>query len=468
MRDDFIRDSNPDSQPPEVEKKHRFLFLMSDLAQLRGLTALRNSLVAILPLAVISTILYIAIMIGDLFTRHGLIESITSLSSGSKLYGLEPHSLFSSPYIAPYLVFCALIPVMFSIAFTYHLSLVYKSGDSLPLSLISGVITFIALYSPMFVTGVEHGSMMLFPMNLMESNPGLLSGGIFVGLLVALVNYGLYRLFVGQGITSPLPVNVASALQGGFRVVMPATFTALLVIALVLLVHEPFGEAIYYLTTWMTSGLSSIYAILIIVILVQIFAFFGIQGASSIYSIFWILLFAGSVDPPLWGGSHSDTGFATLSTIFFFVFIGGTGSTLSLNLLMMRARSSQIRKLGNMTLIPSLMNANDILLYGLPLVFNRYLMIPFFLVPLVNLGIAFAAFSFGFMRAPALIVPPYVPAPLGAFLACGGDFRAIVVTCVSILVGMVIYAYFLRMYDFKITELEEIPDPDSRPRRTVI
>jgi PTS system cellobiose-specific IIC component len=135
---------------------------------------------------------------------------------------------------------------------------------------------------------------------------------------------------------------------------------------------------------------------------------------------------------------------------------------------MMRARSSQIRKLGNMTLIPSLMNANDILIYGLPLAFNRHLMIPFFLVPLVNLGIAFTAFSFGLMRAPALLVPPYVPAPFGAFLACGGDFRAIAVTCASIIIGMMIYSFFLSSYDLKATELEEIPDPESRPRRMVI
>ena len=202
-------------------------------------------------------------------------------------------------------------------------------------------------------------------------------------------------------------------------------------------------------------------------ILVQIFAFFGIQGASSVYSIFWVLLLSGSIDPPLWGENPVDNDFATLSTVFFFVMIGGTGATLSLNLAMLRARSVQIRKLANMTFIPSLMNANDLIIFGLPLAFNRHFMIPFFLVPLINLGVAYAAFMTDVLKAPSLFVPPYIPGPLGAFLATGGNWTAVVVCIVNILIGTAIYSYFLIPYDTKMCEFEDIPDKDVRPRRVI-
>jgi len=276
MRDDFIRDKDLEIETSVPQEKHRALFRMSDLAQLRGLTALRNSLVSVLPLAVISTILYIAVAIQDLIAKPELLNAITALSSGVEDFDIEPSMFLSMPYIAPYLTFCGLIPIMFAIAFTYYLSKVYRSGDAIPLALISGVVTFIALYSPLFVTHPDQISIMEFPINLMKSNPGLLSGGVFVGLLVALVNYGFYRLFSGKGISTPLPVNVSEALQGGFRVVLPGAFTTLIVIALAFLVHEPFGNAIYHSTRWMTDGLSGVYALLIIVLLVQVFAFFGI------------------------------------------------------------------------------------------------------------------------------------------------------------------------------------------------
>ena len=465
MAGDFIRDSELHDDSPEVESKHKALFIMSDLSQKRGLSALRDSLVSLLPLATISTILYFLIACVDFASEPELINAITSFSVLGDEVEFNPAEMLALKYISPYLVFCALIPVFFSVAFTFEMSRKYRSGDALPLSIISGAITFITLYSPLFVEDSET-SIMEFPINLMKENPMFLSGGVFVALLVSLLTYGLYRACVQRGIAAPLPINVTDALQGGFRVVLPGTIAAIIVLGLVYFVHEPFGHAIYYSSLWMTENLSGIYVIVIIVFLVQIFSFFGIQGASSVYAIFWILLLSGSVDPPFWGHGEASSGFGTLSTIFFFVMIGGTGSTLCLNIAMIRSKSNQIRKLGAMTLVPSLMNANDLIIYGLPLAFNRHLIVPFFLVPLVNLGIAFAAFSMGFMDAPELFVPPYIPAPLGAFLACGADWRAIGVSVVCILVGWAIYSYFLIPYDMKVTEFEEIPDKDARPRRT--
>ncbi|MBU1023629.1 hypothetical protein KKB99_04985, partial [bacterium] len=91
--------------------------------------------------------------------------------------------------------------------------------------------------------------------------------------------------------------------------------------------------------------------------------------------------------------------------------------------------------------------------------------IPFFLVPLLNLGITFLAYTYGLIHAPSLFVPPYVPAPLGAFIACGGNWSALVICAVNILVGMAIYSYFLIPYDTKVREFEDIPDPDAHPKR---
>ena len=466
MRDDFIRDSDSNPDHVNVEDKHRMLFRMSDFAQNRGLKALADSLLAVLPLAVISTILYIAIAIGDLVSNTELLNAITALSVSDEITS-DPSLFLSFKYISPYLIFCALIPVFFAVAFTYELSRKFRSQDALPVSLISGLVTFIALYSPMFFISEEKISIMEFPFKMMEGKPEFLSGGIFIAVLVSLLNYWLYRRLAGKGAVTSLPVNVSAAIQGGFRAVLPGTVSALIVIALVMFVHEPFGYVLYQATIWMSHGLSSVYALIIIVILVQLFAFFGIQGASSVYSIFWVLLLSGSIDPPLWGADSAGDDFATLSTVFFFVMIGGTGATLSLNLAMMRARSEQIRKLGNMTLIPSLMNANDLIIFGLPLAFNRHFIVPFFIVPLLNLGITYAAFTTDLMTAPSLFVPPYIPGPLGAFLACGGNWTAVVVCVVNILIGTAIYSYFLIPYDMKMREYEDIPDKEARPRRSV-
>jgi len=463
MRDEFIREPIQRIEPENAKPKHRLLFRMSDLAQKRGLAALRDSLLAILPLAVVSTILYLAIAAADIFAKPDLIAAITSPPLEGDQF--SPEKFLAAPYIAPYLIFCSLIPVFFACAFTYQLSRHYRSGDSLPLSLISGAATFIALYSPLFVMGADKNSIFNFPINLLYEYPGFLTGGIFVAIFIALMNYGFYRLLVGRGAVSPLPINVSEAIQGAFRTVLPGLLTSLIVIGIVLLIGKPFGYQLYYSVSWITKGASNIYALALIILLVNIFAFFGIQGSSSVYSFFWMLLLSASIDPPMWGEGSSKGDFATLSTIFFFVMIGGTGSTLSLNLVMLRARSEQIRKLANMSFIPSLMNANDLIIYGLPLSFNRYLLVPFFLVPLLNAVISYTAFVSGLMRAPELLLPPYLPAPLGAFLACGADWYALGVSILNIVIGMAVYSVFLSPYDLKLREQEDIPDEESRPRR---
>jgi len=463
MRDDFIRETIQKPDAESVERKHRILFRMSDIAQNRGLAALRDSLLAVFPLVTISTIIYIILAGLDLFFKPDLLKAITS--PASEMVVSNPALFLAKPYITPYLIFCSLIPIFFAAAFTIELSRHYKSGDSIPLGIISGAATFIALYSPLFTKSASEASMMNFPFNILEEHPGMLTGGVFVGLFIALINYGLYRLMVGRGATSPLPVNVSEALQGAFRTVIPGLVTVLLVIGIVLLVGKPFGYQLYYSVAWMANGISNIWALVIIVILVNIFAFFGIQGASSFYSIFWVLLLSASIDPPAWGPASDPSKFATLSCVFFFIMIGGTGSTLCLNLIMLRARSEQIRKLGVMSFIPSLMNANDLIIYGLPVAFNRYLLIPFFLVPLMNVWITYGAFISGFINPPELFLPPYLPAPLGAFIACAADWKALLICLLNIIIGAAVYSFFLSPYDLKVREQEDIPDEEARPKR---
>jgi len=463
MRDDFIRETIQPSDAEKIERRHRMLFRMSDIAQNRGLAALRDSLLATFPLVTISTIIYIVLAGADLYAKPELLKAISSPTTG--LAASNPGQFLAQPYITPYLIFCSLIPVFFSIAFTYELSRHYRSGDALPLGIISGAATFITLYSPLFITSAKETSMMEFPFNILGEHPGMLTGGIFVGLFIALVNYGLYRLMVSRGATSPLPVNVSEALQGAFRTVLPGMVTILLVIGVVLLIGKPFGYQLYYSVSWMVKAISNVWALVIIVILVNIFAFFGIQGASSFYSIFWVMLLSASVDPPAWGPNSDPSKFATLSCVFFFIMIGGTGSTLCLNLVMLRARSEQIRKLGVMSFFPSLLNANDLIIYGLPVAFNRYLLIPFFLVPLMNVWITYGAFVSGFINPPELFLPPYLPAPLGAFLACGADWKALLICLLNIIIGAAVYSFFLSPYDLKAREQEDIPDEDARVKR---
>ncbi len=142
----------------------------------------------------------------------------------------------------------------------------------------------------------------------------------------------------------------------------------------------------------------------------------------------------------------------TVST-FLFVFPGGAGATLPLVLLLLRSKVKRIRSVAYATLLPSLFNANEPLMFGLPLVLNPILSAPFVLAPLALAVISYAAMSLGLVSPPAYYMPSTLPLPLGVFLATK-DWRSVVLMALNLLVGIAIYAPFAALFERHESERE--------------
>src|SRR5699024_11976282 len=106
-----------------------------------------------------------------------------------------------------------------------------------------------------------------------------------------------------------------------------------------------------------------------------------------------------------------------------------------------------LKNLGRTVVTPSLFNINEPVIFGLPIVLNPILVIPFVITPLVTATIAYFATSIGLV-SPTFVKPPLtLPAPIGAYLATGGDWRAIILVLVNIAISFGIYLPFLKVYD---------------------
>ncbi|GAC1399969.1 MAG: PTS cellobiose transporter subunit IIC [Vulcanimicrobiaceae bacterium] len=133
-------------------------------------------------------------------------------------------------------------------------------------------------------------------------------------------------------------------------------------------------------------------------------------------------------------------------SMFLFVFPGGAGATFPLVLLLLRSRIKRIRRIALATLLPSVANANEPLMFGLPLVLNPMLGVPFVVTPLVLAVVSYEAMWFGLVARPAYYIPSTVPLPLGAFLATK-DWRSVLLMIVNIAIGLAIYAPFVAAYE---------------------
>jgi PTS system cellobiose-specific IIC component len=133
-------------------------------------------------------------------------------------------------------------------------------------------------------------------------------------------------------------------------------------------------------------------------------------------------------------------------SLFLFVFPGGAGATLPLVLLLLRSRVRRVRNVAFAALVPAIFNANEPLMFGLPLVLNPVLAPPFILVPAVLALVTYAAVDHGLVARPALYVPSSVPTLASVYIATK-DWRACVLVLVNVLLGLVLYAPFVAVYE---------------------
>jgi PTS system cellobiose-specific IIC component len=180
-------------------------------------------------------------------------------------------------------------------------------------------------------------------------------------------------------------------------------------------------QAIMHLLEPLVSASDSLPAILLSVLLCQIFWFAGIHGSlivTGIMNPFWMAnlsanqaaLAAGAALPHVYLQGFWD----------HYLLIGGVGSTLPLAFLLLRSRVTHLRTIGKMGVVPSFFNINEPILFGAPIIMNPMLFIPFVCVPLVNAVLAYAATRMGLLAQVVSLTPWTTPAPIGASWAATG------------------------------------------------
>ncbi len=125
--------------------------------------------------------------------------------------------------------------------------------------------------------------------------------------------------------------------------------------------------------------------------------------------------------------------------------MGGAGSTLGLLIACLLQHNDQsTRKIARISILPSIFNINEILLFGLPVVLNPVFLIPFVLVPLLNTVIAFLALKFGLVPLTVHEVAWNIPVGANAWLATE-SWRGAVLQAVNLAVAVAVYSPFVSL-----------------------
>ncbi len=110
-------------------------------------------------------------------------------------------------------------------------------------------------------------------------------------------------------------------------------------------------------------------------------------------------------------------------------------------------RNAATKNVSKMALVPGIFNINEPVIFGYPIVYNVSMLIPFVLTPAMGIIIAYIATSLNFMNRCVVYIPWTTPPLLSGYLATAGDWRAIIVQALILVLGVLIYIPFVKIND---------------------
>ena len=279
------------------------------------------------------------------------------------------------------------------------------------------------------------------------------SKGIFVGIICAFLSIHIYAWVNKKGWVIKMPEGVPPTVVKSFAALIPAGVSMLVFFVInIVFAMTPFHSAFDFIFTILQVPLlklgNTLPAMVIAYIFQHLFRFFGVNGGSVVAAVFNPILQtlsaenlaayqAGAPIPNIICQQFQDL-FATF---------GGCGSALSLMIAMLLfCRSKRIRELGKLSLVPGLFGINEPIVFGLPIVLNPMILIPFMLVPTINIVISYICMSIGLVPlCSGVAIPWTMPVVLSGFLSTG--WQGAVLQLVLLVLGIFVYMPFIKMMD---------------------
>lgn len=296
------------------------------------------------------------------------------------------------------------------------------------------------------------------------------SKGLFVAMVLGIVSALIFNWFIKKDVRIKLPDAVPPAVASSFSALIPgAVIITLWLVVFGILDRVSIGNIHDLLLKVLGGPLgllgNNIFGTLIAILLNSLFWMVGIHGGNVVNSILKPIWLMNSDANRLVFQADPTAQLPHIITEPFidnFVYMGGGGATIGLviviALIARRKRASQLTKaMVPLTLTPGIFNINEPAMFGLPIVMNFSLLIPFILAPMANAIISYSAMASGLVATTTGIAVSWtMPPVLSGFLTTGGSISGSILQIVCIAVDVAIYWFFYQAVEKKNLELESV------------
>ncbi|WP_195599040.1 PTS sugar transporter subunit IIC [Longibaculum muris] len=306
-------------------------------------------------------------------------------------------------------------------------------------SAFTAILTFLAIAAAPIA--LENGTFM----NM--SNLG--AGGMFTAIIVALLTVEITNVFVSRNITIKMPASVPPNVASPFKILIPMAINVVGFILLNTLCTSLTGDGLANLLTNLLqpllSATESLPSILILLLISQLFWFFGIHGDNMVGAVVTPII---TMNVAL--NLEAYNAGQPMTHIFAGQFNGVWGGWCTyialLIAMILVGKSQQIKALCKLAPLSTAFNINEPLVFGVPTVLNVFTLIPTLVCTVINICVAYGATYFGLIGKTYLVLPWTTPAPLAAFLSTM-DWKALVLWIILCAIDVLIIIPFMRNYD---------------------
>ncbi|WP_200870652.1 lactose-specific PTS transporter subunit EIIC [Staphylococcus chromogenes] len=284
--------------------------------------------------------------------------------------------------------------------------------------------------------------------------------GLLTAFLSAFVTVIIYNICVKNNVTIKMPKEVPPNISQVFKDLIPFTLVILVLYGLDLtvraIINTNVAEAIVKLFEPLFTAADGYVGITLIFGAFALFWFVGIHGPSIVEPAIAAITYANIETnfKMLQAGEHADK-ILTPGTQMFIVTMGGTGATLVVPFIFMwLSKSKRNKAIGRASVVPTFFGVNEPILFGAPIVLNPVFFIPFITAPIVNVWIFKFFVDVLGMNSFSVVLPWTTPGPLGVIMGTGFEVWAFVLALVLIVVDVLIYYPFFKVYDKQILEDE--------------
>ncbi|WP_171004953.1 PTS sugar transporter subunit IIC [Enterococcus hulanensis] len=308
-------------------------------------------------------------------------------------------------------------------------------------SITAGIVSVCVLMMTLHPVGAKEG---VYDMGRVGPTGILI--GVIVGAVVSVIFHYFSKLHLLQN--SELPDFVVEWINNIIPIFLSLALWSTMIFALKIDVFEVIINLFEPIQSFGQSlpGL---------ILLVLIPAFFYSMGISTwLWSAIQNPIFIAGIAANALALKNGDVGMniVTNETVYSLglIMMGGTGATLTLNLLMCFSKAKKLKTLGRICIGPSLFNINEPIVFSTPVVMNPILMMPMWINSITGSCVVWFAMRGGLLNIPQeLMQVAQIPAPISSVMILQ-DFRAVLWYVLLFAMYLITWYPFFKVYEKEV------------------